>query len=68
MKSINLRIACLNVMYSASVVLKEIYICNLLHYNTVHPEYIITYLVLDMAFYALSASTWSHPPKKTACT
>ena len=49
-KIIMLRIDCINEIYSASIVLKVISICNLLHHNTWHPTCIITYSVYDMTF------------------
>ena len=55
-KIITLRIAWLNAIYSANVLIKDISICNLLHDNTGHPAYIITYPVRNMTFSALSAS------------
>ena len=60
-KYITLRIAYLNVIYYASVVLRANYFCNLLHHNTWHPTYVITYPVRDMIFSLLSKSAWSHP-------
>ena len=54
--SITSRIACLSAIYSASVVLKAIYVCNLLYHNTGHTAYVIKYPVHDMIFSALSAS------------
>ena len=62
-EGITSRIAWLNKIYSASMVLKAIYICNLLQNNAGHPTYIITYPVHDMKFSALSESAWSHPPE-----
>ena len=44
-KFVNLRIACLDAIYSASIVIISIYVCNLLHYNTVHPIYVIIYFI-----------------------
>ena len=67
-KGITSYIALLNTIYSASVVLKEIYVCNVLHHNTVNPAYVITYPVHDMTFYVLSASTWDHPMEKSEYT
>ena len=67
-KGITLRISCLNVVYSSSVVLKTICIYNLLHHNTGHPAYVITYPIFNMTFYALSESDWAHPPSKLAST
>ena len=59
-KGITSRIAWINVIYSAPVVLKAIYIWNLLQHNTGHPAYVITYPIHDMIFSSLSASTWAH--------
>ena len=53
MKVITLRIAFFNAIYSVFVVLKAISVCNLLHYNTGHSTYIITYPVCNMTFSAL---------------
>ena len=63
-KGIMLIIAWPNVIYSASVVIKPISVCNLLHHNTGHPAYVITYTIRDMEFSALLASSWAHPPAK----
>ena len=56
-----LRITCLNKMYYDYVLLKVIYICNLLHHNTVHTAYVITYTVRGITFDVLSESAWVHP-------
>ena len=42
--------AWLNAIYSVSVVLKVISVCNLLHHNTVHLVYVTTYPKRDMTF------------------
>ena len=55
-KGITLRIACLNAIYSDSVLLRGIYVCNLMHRNTRYPIYVMTYPVCDMKFPSLSAS------------
>ena len=55
-KVIMLRIAWLNAIDSASVVTKIISTCILLHHNTLHTAYVITYPVRDMKFSALLAS------------
>ena len=60
--------AYINVIYSASVVLKTIYVCNLLHHNNGNPEYVINYPVCDMTFYEWSESAWPHPPAKPEYT
>ena len=57
MKGIASRIASLNVIYYASVVIKAISICNSMHHNNGHPLYIIVYPECDMTFYALSVSS-----------
>ena len=49
-KGMTLRITCLNKMYYDYVLLKVIYICNLLHHNTVHTAYVITYTVRGITF------------------
>ena len=67
-KGNTLRITCLNAIYSASIVLQLISVCNLLQHNTGHPAYVITYRVCDMIFSALLASAWSLPLKKLAST
>ena len=36
-KGITLHLTWINAIYYASVVLKAIYVCSLLHYNTGHP-------------------------------
>ena len=56
LKVITLSIACLNAIYYSSIILQSIYVCNLLHDNTVHTMYVITYPVRDMTFSALSES------------
>ena len=38
-KGITFHIAWINAIYSASVVLKVIFVCNLLQYNTGHPAH-----------------------------
>ena len=58
-KCIMLHIAWINAIYSASVVLKAFSVCNLLHHNTIHPAYIITYPVRDINVSALSTSDWA---------
>ena len=55
-KGITSRIVCLNTVYLAYVVLKAISVCNLLHHNTGHTVYFITYNVRDMTFSSLSES------------
>ena len=55
-KCITSHIHWINAIYSTSIVLKYIYVCNLPHHNTGHPAYGITHPVRDMRFYALSAS------------
>ena len=55
-KGITSRISWINEIYSASDILKVIYVCNLLHHNTRHPAYVIIYPVRNMAFYSLPAS------------
>ena len=50
-KCINSRIYLINTMYSASVVLKVVFVCNFLHHSTGNPAYIITYPVRDMKLY-----------------
>ena len=50
------RISWINAVYSASIVLKSISVCNLLHHNIGHIAYVITYPVRNITFYALSAS------------
>ena len=67
-QGINFRITWLNAIYSASVVLKVIRVCNLLHHNTVHSTYVITYPVRHIRFSALSACTWAHPLENSAST
>ena len=42
-KGITSHIAWINAIYSAYVILKAIYVCNLLHHNTEHPSYMIIY-------------------------
>ena len=61
-KGMTLRIYSINAMYSASVVLKFISVCNLLHHITEQTVYVITYTICDMTFYALSESDLAHPP------
>ena len=56
-KVITLYIAWINAIYYASIVLKEIHVCNLLHHNTGHPLYVITYPVHEMNFSVLLASS-----------
>ena len=56
-KGITLRIAWLNMIYYASILIKAIYTYNLLHHNTGHPAYVITYTECDMSFYALLESS-----------
>ena len=51
-KGITSRINYIHAIYFASVVLKEIYICKLLHHNTGHPVHVITYFVHDITFSA----------------
>ena len=63
-KGITPGIAWLNAIYYASVVIKDIYICNLLHHITGHPTYVISYTKSDMEFSALSESDWSQPLEK----
>ena len=58
-KGIMSRISWFNAIYSDSILLKEISIYNLLHHNTGHPVYMITYLIRDMKISALSASDWN---------
>ena len=53
-KGITLLIAWIKAIYYASVVLKAIYVFNLLNHNTGHPAYVMTYPVHDMTFSALS--------------
>ena len=53
-KCIALRISCTNTIYSASILLKEIYVCNLSISNTGHPVYLITYPERDMKLSVLS--------------
>ena len=43
----------LKAMYSYSVVLCEIYVCNLINHNTVYPTYMSMYHVRNMTFSAL---------------
>ena len=62
------RTACDNAIYSASVVLNAIFICNLLDHKIGHPAYMITYPVLDIRYSALSASVCIQPPAKSAST
>ena len=56
-KRIKFCVAWLNAINSASVVINQIYICNLLHCNTEHPTYAITYPIRKMALSALLEST-----------
>ena len=56
-KSIMLRIAWPNVIFYFTVVPKVISIYKLIHHNTGHPAYVITYPEIDMTFPTLSAST-----------
>ena len=49
-KVITSRIAWINAVYSASVLFKEIYVCNFWHHNTGNPTYVITYLIRDTTF------------------
>ena len=55
LKGITLRIAWLNAIYSTSMVLKSIYVCNSLHPDSGPPTYIITYPVCNMKVYTFSA-------------
>ena len=52
-KGIMLRITWINEIYLAFIVLKDISVCNLLHHNTGHPVYVITYTIRGMPFFAL---------------
>ena len=65
-KGITLCIPWINAIYSASVVIEAIYVCNLLHHNTVHTADVTTYPIHDIEFSALSESAWSHPLEKLA--
>ena len=67
-KGVTLHIIWFNAIYSASVVLKDISVCNLLNHNTGNPAYVITYPVHGMVFYALSESAWSRPPENSTPT
>ena len=49
-KGIKLRIDWINTIYYASIVHKEISICNLLHHKMGHPAYIITHSEHNMKF------------------
>ena len=51
-KGITLRISWINAVHEASGLLEEIYVCNLLHHNTGHPAYVMTYTIHGMEFYA----------------
>ena len=65
-KGITLCISWINEIYYASVVLKAIYIFNLLYHNTGHPAHMITYPVCGMIFSSLSASSWAQLPENLA--
>ena len=65
---ITLLIDWLNAIYYDSVVIKVITVCNLLHHNNGHPKYVITYLVCDMTYSALSKFALADPTEKSACT
>ena len=67
-KGNTLRITCLNAIYSASIVLQLISVCNLLQHNTGHPAYVISYPVCVMIFSSLSASAWAHPLENSSNT
>ena len=67
-KGTTLWITRINAIYSASVVLKSSYVCNLLHHNTGHTTYIITYPVHDMTFSLLSKPTWYRQLGKSEST
>ena len=56
-KGITLSIAWINAIYSDSVVLTAISVCNLLHHNTGHPACFITYPVRNIKFSTSSASS-----------
>ena len=49
-------------MYSDSVVLKAISVCNLLHKVSGHPSYMITKPVRDKTHYGFVYSPEDHPP------
>ena len=50
-KSITSRIGWFKFIYSAFVVIKVIYVCNLLYHNNGNPAYVITYPVHNMTFF-----------------
>ena len=62
------RRACDRAMYSASAVLRAIYVWSFEKKWIGQPAYIIEYQVLDITFSELSASSWGHPPEKSAST
>ena len=55
-KVITSRISWIDVIYYASVLVKVISVCNLLHHNNGHPAYVINYTICDMKSSALSES------------
>ena len=60
-KGIALRTTWLNAMYSASIVIKEIY-------QMLHPAYVTTYPEHDMKFSALSESDRAQPLERSEST
>ena len=55
-KGNTLRVPYLNAVYYSSILLKVMYVYNLMHHNNGHHVYVITYSVRKMKFSALSAS------------
>ena len=62
------RRAVLSAIYSASVVDRAIWVCNLLTQYIGQPAYLSTKPVRDRTFSALSTSVRSQPPAKSAST
>ena len=55
-KGVTSYIAYINTICFVSIVLKDIYVCNLLHHNTGNSAYVNIYTICDMKLYASSFS------------
>ena len=64
-KYIRSHITWINVIYSASIKIKAIFIYNLLHYNTSHLACVIIYPETNVENSAFLTSTWSQPREKS---